>query len=167
VVAAPHTQTSTEYPTWVAGSAYTQTVLNFCRMLRSLGHEVFHYGGEGSNPDCTEHVTIVSRGQSVDWAEENDWRAAYFRVCREANEQAIAEIRKRRRPRDFLCLIQGESQKAIAEAFPEHMSVEFAIAGRHWFSKYKVFASYAWMHYAYGLTQQDGASGGQFAAVAY
>ena len=175
VVAAPHTWTSRDYPTWVCGGAFTQTVLNFCKMLRSLGHEVFHYGGEGSTPDCTEHVTIVSREQSVEWANENDWRTAYFRLCREANAKAIEEIGKRRQARDFLCLIHGQSQQPIAQAFPKHMAVEFAISDRSftrpsslqpWFSTYKVFASYAWMHYVYGMTRQDGVSG-DLAAVAY
>ena len=56
VVGLPHTQTSKEH----CACAYTQKVLNFCRMMKSLGHEVFHYGAEGSHVECDEHVQVIS-----------------------------------------------------------------------------------------------------------
>jgi len=45
----------------------------FCQMMHSLGHEVFHYGVEGSEvDDCTvEHVQIMS------WTEQEGFFGEY------------------------------------------------------------------------------------------
>jgi glycosyltransferase involved in cell wall biosynthesis len=71
------------------------------------------------------------------------------------NDNCIKEIGKRIRPRDFICLIGGNCQKPVADAFPQNMSVEFGIGYTGVFSQYKVFESYAWMHHVYGL-QKNG-----------
>ena len=44
VVALPHTQTNMSH----SACAFTMKILHFCQMMSSLGHEVFHYGVEGS-----------------------------------------------------------------------------------------------------------------------
>src|ERR1700733_2525745 len=56
VATLPHTKTTKEY----LPCAYTQKVLNFCKMMKSLGHDVYHYGAEGSEADCTEHITTIT-----------------------------------------------------------------------------------------------------------
>jgi hypothetical protein len=55
------------------------------------------------------------------------------------------------------------SQKPIADAFPANMTVEFGVGYTGVFSKYRVFESYAHMHYVYGLLKDD--SGHFFDAV--
>ena len=58
VVALPHTQTSMSH----SACAFTMKVLHFSQMMASLGHEVFHYGVEGSQVRdcCKEDVTVLS-----------------------------------------------------------------------------------------------------------
>ncbi len=56
VVALPHTKTHKDF----CACAYTMKVFNFCKMMHDLGHEVYHYGAEGSDPPCTENVQIIS-----------------------------------------------------------------------------------------------------------
>jgi len=58
VVALPHTQTSLRH----SACAFTIKVLRFCRMMTSLGHDVFHYGAEGSEvQDFTaEDIPVIS-----------------------------------------------------------------------------------------------------------
>lgn len=56
VTTLPHTKTNLDF----CACAYTMKVKNFCHMMMSLGHEVFHYGAEGSQVDCTEHIQIIS-----------------------------------------------------------------------------------------------------------
>jgi len=58
-------------------------------------------------------------------------------------------MQERIQPKDFICLIGGYSQKAIADAFPNHISVEFGIGYPGTFAKFRVFESYAWMHSIY------------------
>jgi len=154
VVGLPHTVASKEF----CPCAYTQKVLNFCKMMHSLGHTVYHYGGENSSVECTEHISIISAAQRKTWWGQNDWRKEQFAISwdsnlpywKEANSNAVREITKRIQPRDFVCLIGGNCQKAIADAFPGHQVVEFGIGYEGVFAKYRIFESYAHMHYIYG-----------------
>jgi len=134
-------------------------------MMMSLGHEVYHYGGQDSTVECTEHITVITKEQQVKWWGSNDWRKEFFAIewdsnidyWRESNSNSIREIKKRIQPKDFICLIGGNCQKPIADAFPVNMAVEFGIGYHGVFSKYRVFESYAWMHHIYGeLKQGDG-----------
>lgn len=134
-------------------------------MMDSLGHEVFHYGGEGSVPPCTEHITIVPAAQREKWFGHNDWRKDFYAIEWDsnkpywlaANANAVAAIHSRVQKKDFICLIGGNCQKQIADAFQNHIVVEFGIGYHGVFSKYRVFESYAWMHHIYGeLKQGDG-----------
>ena len=163
VVALPHTLTSKIY----SPCAYSQKTYNFCKMMMSLGHEVYHYGGEGSEPPCTEHITTMTAADREKWWGKNDWKKDFFAIewdphidyWQTANMAAMRQIQTRIQPTDFICLIGGNCQKQIADAFPKHMSVEYGIGYQGVFSKYKVFESYAWMHYVYGLMKQgDGAN---------
>jgi glycosyltransferase involved in cell wall biosynthesis len=155
VIGLPHTITSKKY----CSCAYTQKVLNFCKMMKSLGHTIYHYGGEESTVECDEHITIISKAQKLKWWGNNDVSKEFYAIdwnpaldyWREANGNAIKEISKRINKKDFICLIGGSCQKEIADAFPAHISVEFGIGYEGIFSKYRVFESYAWMHYVYGL----------------
>lgn len=163
VVALPHVVTSKDF----LSCAYTQKVFNFCKMMKSLGHEVFHYGGEGSTPDCKEHIEIVSTEGRQNWFGGTDTTKDFYPIVwdenlpywKEANANAIEEIRKRIEPKDFICVIAGVCQKPIADCFPEHMTVEFGIGYEGTFSKYRVFESYAHMHYIYG---KDGVKDGRY-----
>jgi len=127
-------------------------------MMSSLGHTVYHYGAEKSVVDATEHVTIITEEQRQKWWGTNDFKKDFYAVdwkpelsyWRETNENAIKEIAKRISQKDFICLIGGSCQRPIADAFPTHMSVEYGIGYEGTFSKYRVFESYAWMHYIYG-----------------
>lgn len=159
VIGLPHTVTSKEY----LPCAYTMKVFHFCKMMKSLGHTVIHYGGEGSNPECDEHVTIVTGAQREAWFGHNDWKKDLFdfewrpwlEYWRETNAAAIREMAKRIEGKDFICLIGGGCQRAIADAFPAHLSVEYGVGYEGVFSKYRVFESFAWMHYIYGKQKQE------------
>ena len=63
VVGLPHTYTSKEFLT----CAFTQKILNFCKMMKMLGHTVYHYGGELSQVECDEHITIMSEAERQEY----------------------------------------------------------------------------------------------------
>lgn len=149
----PHTNTTDAY-SWCA---YSSKVKKFCDMMMSLGHEVYLYGGSENEADCTEFISCLSE----------DERKGYFGDVipefdpdhpgwSQFNETAIYEIGKRKQPRDFLALIGGTTQKPIADAHPDLMTVEFGIGYSGVFAQFKVFESYAWMHAVYG--ERTGAS---------
>ena len=81
---------------------------------------------------------------------EVDWsgRAPYWQLT---NERAAAEINKRKRPGDFVCLIMGTINIPLANAVgTDVMVVEYGIGYNGTFAKYRVFESYAHMHKIWG-----------------
>lgn len=155
VVGLPHTKATKDF----VSCAYTMKVFHFCAMMKSLGHTVYHYGGQGSTPECDEHIDIITEEDRKRWWGHNDTSKQFYDIVWDsslpywqlANNRAIAGIRARAGTKDFVCLIGGNCHKPIADALPALMAVEFGIGYEGVFSKYKVFESYAWMHHVYGL----------------
>jgi glycosyltransferase involved in cell wall biosynthesis len=78
------------------------------------------------------------------------------------NQRAANAILQRAQPRDFICLIGGAANKAIADALPNLIAVEFGIGYPGTFAKFRVFESYAWMHAIYGQQYGAGQADGQW-----
>ena len=103
--------------------AYTQKVLKLARMLRSLGHEVIFYGGEGSEVECDEFVPVLSAADRRACYGDYDWRREFFRhdgddpAHRAFNRNAAAAVAARQRPGDFLLCTMGTYHKPVADAF--------------------------------------------------
>lgn len=167
VISLPHTQTTSEY----TACAYTSKVVKFCRMMKSLGHVVYLYASEENEAPCDELITIVSKKEQRQWFGKYDFKQQFFNI--EWNEtlphwtipnaRAIKEIKKRAKERDFVCIIGGICQKQISDGLPELMSVEYGIGYKGVFSNFRVYESYAWMHYVHGLRNED--NGNSFESV--
>ncbi len=159
VVSLPHTQTTYDYE----ACAYTAKQRKLCNMLKSLGHTVYLYAGEQNDAACDELIPIVKVGEQRKWFGEYDFRQQFFNISWdpaaehwvETNRRAIDAIRRRLRPRDIICLVAGICQKPIAMAFADQISIESGIGYKGTFAKYRVFESYAWMHYVYGQAGDD------------
>lgn len=157
VPALPHTRTSKEF----CGCAYTIKTLHFCKMLRSLGHEVIHYGAEDSRADCTEHVNVISRSEQErffpsEWSPNVlawDSTQPYWNIF---NLRTAAEIMSRKQPRDFLCIIGGACQKPIVEMVGgDVLAVEYGVGYYGTFARYRVFESYTHQAAVYGMASRD------------
>lgn len=150
ITALPHTQTTSEY----LSCAYTAKTINFCRMMMDRGHEVFLYGGEQNEAPCTEHIICISEADRAAHVGEGHFTSASFDYglpfWGNANARTAAEIGKRAQREDFVCVIGGVAQKAIADALPNLQTVEFGVGYGGTFTKRRVFESYAWMHTIYG-----------------
>lgn len=152
----PHTQTTKEF-CWCA---YTAKVLKFCNMMTSLGHEVFLYGGTQNEARVTEFISVVSEEDHKKWFGHYDWNTMVFdewdrnAPCwKTMNSRAAKEIKARKKPGDFLCLIAGLCQEDIMTALPEMRAVEWGIGYEGIIpNAFHVFESYAWMHYVYGIS---------------
>lgn len=159
VLSLPHTQTTKEY----VACAYTQKALNFANMMTSLGHEVILYASEENDADVAELVTIASKKDQEKWFGSFDFHKKFFPITwagdephwTESNTNAINEIEKRIQPKDFICVIAGWCQQPVARAFPNHIAVEYGIGYTGVFSDFKVFESYAHMHWVYGNLKTD------------
>lgn len=150
VTALPHTHTTADY----LACAYTAKVINFCRMMKNLGHTVYLYGGEQNEALCDEHVVCVFEADRAAHVGDKHFTSASFDYnlpfWTNANTRMAAEIAKRAEKTDFVCVIGGYAQKQIADALPHMITVEFGVGYGGTFSKYRVFESYAWMHTCYG-----------------
>jgi hypothetical protein len=64
-----HTKTNKDY----MACAYTQKVLKMGKMLTDLGYKVYHYGAEGSELSCAEHITCVTDAEQAYTYEDRDF----------------------------------------------------------------------------------------------
>ncbi len=159
VVALPHTQTTAEY----THCAYTQKVRKFCNMMHDLGHKVILYASEENEARVSELVTVITKEEQKRIFGDFDHTKKFFTVTWgaydpgwvEMNSAVIREMATRIQPRDFICLIGGTAQEIIANAFSSNMSVEYGIGYLGTFSQYRVFESYAHMHYIHGQDRND------------
>jgi glycosyltransferase involved in cell wall biosynthesis len=154
VLGLAHTQTTREY----SCCAFTQKIRLLCKMLHGLGHTVIHYGVEGSNPECTESVSVVPL-ETFRRVHNYDFRTTGFTVnlgdegYRTFTSASIDAIRERLEPMDFLLCPFGVGHKPQADAVGA-IAVEPGIGYEQTFANYRVFESYAWMHFHYGKEQR-------------
>ena len=154
VVSLPHTNTTLDF----SACAYTEKVRKFCVMMKDLlGHEVFLYAGQINEAPCDEFFPCISEAERAAAVGNGHYCHASFDASlphwRTFNNNAIRQIGANAKPHDFLCLIGGASHKAIADALPHLMAVEFGVGYSGTFAKYRVFESYAWMHAVYAYQQ--------------
>lgn len=151
----PHTISNPDY----VSCAFTQKVRKLCSMLTGLGHEVFHYGCEGSDVRGT-HVDVMDRQALLErypfdmermftYDVHDDWHQTFYR-------RTVEEIESRRQPGDFLLCSWGWGHEPIARALTSSPSaaqifvVEPGVGYNGVFAPYRAFESYFWMAHTYG-----------------
>ena len=168
VLGLAHTKTNKEY----VACAYTQKVLKMCKMMKALGYTVYHYGAEGSEVDCTEHVEVVSDAVQLQTYGGYDWHKEMFRhdpkdlAYTTFNQNAIKAINERKGPKDLLLISMGNYQKPIFDQVGL-MGVEMGIGYTGVFTDKRIFESSEWMHYVYGMMYPNGGGcdGGNYDCV--
>lgn len=161
ILSLPHTQLTPEY----VSCAYTMKALKLAKMMDSLGYRVYLYGSEDFDVLDTNIITetCITKKQQHEFFGDNDHTKTFYNITwgpeeehwQHFNKNAIDKIHKNIRPRDLILTFAGVCQKQVADAFPNHMTVEAGIGYTGVWSKYKVFESYAWMHYVHGLLNND------------
>lgn len=156
VVGLPHTNLTKDFNI----CAYTQKALKFCKAMMGNGHEVVLYGCGDHAAVCaqttvTAFAQLLTEEQRMVLVGENNH---YVNAVWDGNDPtwqlfnatAITAIEQNIQKGDFICLIGGRTQSPIAFHFSEHFSVEIGVGYSGFFSPFKVFESYAWMHFNYG-----------------
>jgi len=157
--------------------AYTQKVLNFCRMMRQLGHYVCLYGapyreGDEVPADLADefHLVVTPTEQHAEFgcyghpAElvgrlQHDPRTPFWQKVNERTTAAIAASGKA----GFVCVIGGSAHAPLATgALPV---VEFGIGYSGTFADFRVFESYSHMHLVYGADKGYEPDGQYYDAV--
>lgn len=157
IISTPHVQTTNEFNQ----CAYQQKSRRFCGMMKKQGYKTILYASEENEADCDELVTCITKAQQGFFFEEYDWwkKKQIYSIPYDPglpywslfNKNVIKEMKKRIAPGDLICVLAGHTQREIGEAFPSNKTVEYGIGYTGIHHQYKVFESYAWMHYLYGL----------------
>jgi glycosyltransferase involved in cell wall biosynthesis len=186
IVAIPHTIASEEYST----CAFTQKSLKLSKMMHDRGHEVVFMGTEGSTPECTEFVTVSSEAafrkvygkagtHFYDIGNEGA-KGAYLEQFHRNTRQALAK-RVGKPLTEIICVPWGtgsiEGVKDVMSAcsavhlatkdskFNRQFVVESGIGYPHTFSRYRVWESYAWMHFHWGRENRAAGNGWMEAVI--
>ncbi len=136
-------------------------VWNLCRMMTDRGHDVVHFGNEGSDPVCTENVAVMSH---------DEWSAVYRHPGTGYFDIAVDTPEKERFHRLFtenlaremrvrlgdttdtvVCVTWGGPQRDASLTIRDRaFIVESGIGYMHSWADFRVFESYAWLHMTLG-----------------
>lgn len=149
----PHTITS---PRW-SHCGFTGKTLRFAPMMRSVGYEVMHYGIQGAESGATTQVDVLTRAE---WDELGGVEPGSAQVGAQAdvntplyhafNQKLIRLLHDRLEPRDVLCLPFGHAHTEAMTNFPVHRKLETGIGYPVACPWFRVYESYAWMHFHLG-----------------
>ena len=137
---------------------FVQKVVNLCRMLHGQGHQVIHLGVEGSRVQCSEHVDVVTRDhwEEVCGKDEGTWAknqlagVPYQKYQTEWAKNATAAIKDRTgKPLEsVVCMTWGDCQRGVD--VNGQFCVEAGIGYVHAWAPWRIYESYAWLHYHLG-----------------
>lgn len=137
------------------------------KMLMDLGHEVYLYGAEGSNAECSEFIQTHTLKDIRDaWGGGDnrfeigyDWKNQEFRhdfnetktgATRKYSANCVKEIKSRFQPGDFVMVTQGFYQKPIADAVGAYLTIEPGIGYRGSYARFRAFESSYLQNFTYG-----------------
>lgn len=157
IPAYPHLDTIKEN-SWCA---YTQKIRRLADMLVEQGHGVVLYGGPDSDSKA-KHITIVTEEDRKGWFGDTDWKETVFSQFspedpwwKTMNERFVEEAFSQMSSGDFIAITAGWPQMPITTAFQSvgesHvLCFESGIGYEGVFANYRVYESYAWMHWLFG-----------------
>lgn len=140
--------------------AYTQKIIKLAKMIKDYGHTVYFYGVEGSDVICDEFIQVSTQEILKHAYGDYDRSTNFFRhdpndIAHQLfNHNTINAILENKQERDILLCPMGNYQKPIADAV-KLLTIEPGIGYTGVFSSNRIFESYAWMHYIYGLLNTD------------
>jgi glycosyltransferase involved in cell wall biosynthesis len=162
----PHTITSLEY----SHCAYTGKIRLMPRMFESVGMDVVYYGVEGSETGCKKSIDIMSKEEQLELLgnekfNSKSWDYMMYvgsksvyelnpNLSVKFNEKLTASVKDNiKTPYDIFCCPFGTTHLPTITA-TELTAVETGIGYTIPFANYRVFESYAWMHWILGNTKE-------------
>jgi glycosyltransferase involved in cell wall biosynthesis len=163
VLGVPHTKTlSPRTPGSHTTCAFTSKVWNLCKMMYDRGHEVIHLGVPGSEPICTKHIDVVpkewweklygARKDTEFYTTKEDGEFAPYMEEWEKNARAAILAEGGEDYTSIVCCTWGGPQRRAMNGVPQ-LPVESGIGYMHTWSLYRIYESYAWMHWQLGKEQ--------------
>lgn len=123
---------------------FSTATFKYIRYMKELGWNCVHYGVSGCEVDC-ETVICLDTVHSDRLANIVEY-----------NNRAAVEISKRKKKGDFVLCFYGDENRRAAEFNKDLYIVEPSIGytAEAVFAPYRVFTSYAQMHYYYGTQKK-------------
>lgn len=155
-----HTQHTAAY----SHCAFTGKALRFPKMMRMQGYTVIEYSNAGSESEADEHVVMLSapefdaiygaRGATDFHGNDATVGSAGHQLF---EQRLIPALRERLQPQDIICHPFGHAHQQLMAEFPGHQHVETGIGYPTLMpDSFRIFESYAWMHYHQGKENRNG-----------
>ena len=154
-----HTQHTAAY----SHCAFTGKALRFPKMMQGQGYTVIEYSNAGSESSADEHVTMLDATEfgALFQRSVTDFHGNDATVGSEAHQlfeqRLIPALRERLQPQDIICHPFGHAHQQLMAEFPNHQHVETGIGYPTLMpNSFRIFESYAWMHYHQGKESRNG-----------
>jgi glycosyltransferase involved in cell wall biosynthesis len=146
--------------------AFTGKVRRFPRMMQALGWRVCLYSNEGSDAGASEHVPMLTQAEFAELYGSREATAFHgdHATIGSAGHAAfeaklIPALRARVQPGDLILHPFGHAHQRVVAEFPDQLHVESGIGYPTLLDgTFRVFESYAWMHYHQGKADRWGAN---------
>jgi len=154
-----HTQHTATY----SHCAFTGKALRFPKMMQKQGYTVIEYSNAGSEGGADEHVEMLSAYEFANLytRADTDFHGNDATVGSAGHQlfeqRLIPALRDRLQPQDIICHPFGHAHQQLMAEFPGHQHVETGIGYPTLMpDSFRIFESYAWMHYHQGKEGRNG-----------
>ena len=155
-----HTQSSLAY----SHCAFTGKALRFPKMMQAQGYEVIEYSNAGSEAGATKCVEMLTHDQFHSFYGSRDKKHFYGDDAHIGSKGHIAfenklieALKENLDGKDIICHPFGHAHQRLLTDFPAHQHVETGIGYPTLMpGSYRIFESYAWMHYHQGKENRAG-----------
>ena len=140
--------------------AFTQKAFRIPKMMQPLGYNVIEYSNGDSESEAKTKVQILTKEELDRFTGRHDKTAFHGNTAvlgspqwSEFDKRVKAELAKRLKDGDIVCHPFGRSHMDLVKMFTNVYHVETGIGYPDPdFGAFRIFESYAWMHYHYGKT---------------
>jgi glycosyltransferase involved in cell wall biosynthesis len=138
--------------------AFTAKVFKFSKMMQQVGYDVIEYSNGESKSDAKEKVQILTQEELEKSAGKHEGTKFHGNTAVigtphwiEFDRRLKVELKKRVKPGDYIIHPFGRSHADLVKLFPEQHHIEEGIGyPDNDFGAFRIFESYAWMHYHLG-----------------
>lgn len=133
-------------------------------MMQKYGYHIIEYSNEGSEGTADEKVIILNCDQFEGLygsRRASDFFGDHATIGSDGHrlfeEKLVVEMQKRIQPGDIVCHPFGHAHQILMSAFPHNRHVETGIGYPTLMpDSFRIFESYAWMHYHQGKENRNG-----------
>jgi hypothetical protein len=156
-----HTVHSPEY----SHCAFTGKALRFSKMMQAQGYPVIEYANEGSESAAQTKVPMLTQEELRNYIGDKQGGTKFFGDTAQIGSgwhekfeaRLISALRERLDKHDIICHPFGRAHGELVKLFPRHCHVETGIGYPELLpGAFKIFESYAWMHYHQGKENRKG-----------